>query len=143
METLEQKKVKALKDHVCDYCGCKIHKGEMHEYQRNKSDGRLYTWRCHLHCQSLCSKMWNYVDPDNGMNSDEFIDSARELMCAFYCPGHCDKYDKELEDCNDEFDEDSCIRRFAEFMEGKELMLIANNNGMFWQLTEVEDGKKK
>lgn len=60
--------VTARKPHVCDYCDCEIRKGERHEVQTNMRDGRVYRWRAHLHCQALCSKIWDYVDPDEGMN---------------------------------------------------------------------------
>ena len=143
METIRSEKLKARKEHFCNLCGCKILKGETYERQTNKFDGRLYAWRTHLHCQDLCSKIWNFVDPDEGMNGDEFIDNIRELMDTFYCPYHCDKYEKDTGDCKKgiTFGE-SCIREFAKFMDNRELRCIRDADGIpRWRVVEIEVNK--
>ena len=136
MEVIRTKINKARKEYRCSFCGCKISKGEQYERSTNKCDGSLYEWRAHLHCQTLCDKIWNYVDPDEGMTSDQFIDAVRELSDTFYCPFHCDKFDKETRDCDD-FDNDSCVRKFAEFMQSRELRLVLDpNHGMCYRLVK-------
>lgn len=142
MNVVSRKEVKARKDYHCDFCGCKIPKGERHDCSINKQDGELYTWRTHLHCQILCDKIWNYVDPDEGMTSDQFIDAVRELADTFYCPFHCAKFDKETRDCDD-FDNDSCVKKFADFMKSRELLLVRDpNRGLCWRLV-VKEGDNK
>ena len=139
MNVISRKVVKARKDYHCDFCGCKIPKGERHDCSINKQNGELYTWRTHLHCQTLCDKIWNYVDPDEGMTSDEFINAIRELADTFYCPFHCDKFDKETLECESEFDDDVCVKRFAKFMETHELELVNEpNRGLCWRMVEIE-----
>ena len=131
--------VTARKPHVCDYCGCEIHKGERHEVQTNVRDGRLYRWRAHLHCQTLCSEIWDYVDPDEGMTGDEFCDAVRQLMSTFYCPFHCDEYDRDTQDCDRDFDADVCVKRFAKFMESRTLTLVHEPDcGLCWRMTATE-----
>lgn len=141
MEVIRTKIKIARKEHRCSFCGCKISKGEQYRHSTNKCDGSLYVWRAHLHCQTLCGEIWNYVDPDEGMTSDQFIDAVRELSDTFYCPFHCDKFDKETQDCDD-FDDDSCVRKFAEFMQSRELRLVLDpNRGMCWRLVKKEGAK--
>ena len=127
---------KATVEHVCDFCGCKIAKGEKYEFQTYVFDGLPYTWMEHLHCQSLCEKLWDYADPDEpGMTSSDFIDAVREAMATFYCPYHCQHYDVDLHGCRIDFDEDFCIRQFARFMKDKHLCLTQSENGILcWQL---------
>jgi hypothetical protein len=131
----------ARKEHRCSFCGCKISKGEQYRHSTNKCDGSLYVWKEHLHCADLCNEIWDYVDPDDGMTSDDFCDAIKELAHTFYCPFHCDKFDKETRDC-DGFDNDSCVRKFAEFMQSRELRLVLDPNcGMCWRLTKKEGAK--
>ena len=143
MITLTHKHVKARKPHHCDLCGCVIQKGEVYEWQSNVSDGQLYTFRAHLHCQDLSSAIWNYVDPDEGMTLDAFQEAVQSLMSTFYCPFHCAKYNKELHDCDNEhgFNTNTCVREFAKFMETREFLVVRDPKyGMCWKLVEKEKG---
>lgn len=141
METIRTAIVKASKQHTCDYCGSKIPKGERYKRSVNTIDGRLYTWKSHLSCAKLCGKIWDYVDPDEGMTSDEFRDAVCELANTFYCPFHCDEYDNDIQDCDRGFDYDVCVERFAKFMWDKELELILNPNSILcWRIVKKEGG---
>jgi ribosomal protein L24E len=64
---------KAIKEHLCDYCGGEIKKGEKYNYQNNKYDGRLYTWKSHVKCEKLASH-YNMFDDcgDYGLSGDDF-----------------------------------------------------------------------
>ena len=132
MQMIRCKRRKARKEYYCDLCGGKILKDECYERQINQFDGRMYTWRTHLHCQNLCSKIWNYVDPDEGMTGDEFCDAVQDLMSTFYCPFHCDEYDRDTQDCDRGFDTDVCVKRFAQFMETRELLPVRDPNRRFY-----------
>ena len=122
-------------EHVCDFCGCKIAKGEKYEFQTHVFEGRPYTWKAHIHCQSLCDTLWDYIDPDEpGMTSDNFLEGVQDAMAAFYCPYHCEKYVRDMHGCDD-FDENTCIRKFANFMEHHRLYLGQDHHGiMCWRL---------
>lgn len=138
MQTIKHKLVKARKEHRCDFCGYKISKGETYDYSLNKGDGDLYHWRSHVHCAELCSAIWDYVDPDDGMTCDEFFVGVQELMTTFYCPFHCDKFDKEICNCDIIYDDegDNCIRKFAEFMRTRKLNLVLENGILKWRIIE-------
>ncbi len=144
--TMIRSKVRhASVDHACDFCGCKIAKGEEYEYQVHVLDGLPYSWLTHIHCQKLCDKLWDYADPDEcGMSSDRFLDAVHESMAVFFCPYHCTNYDVHLHGCRVDFDEDFCIRQFARFMENKLFYLTLDDNGILcWKLTEAKDATQK
>lgn len=117
-ETIEHKDRKARKMYTCDYCGQKIEKGEVYHYYKGKYDGALFDWRSHLACQRVADAIWDYCDPDDGMNEDQFQDGCAEVCQRFICPD-CPKWDKEYEDCDD--DETYCIDRMDEFFKTHEL----------------------
>ena len=140
MEVIRTKIKKARKEHQCSFCGCKISKGEQYRHSTNKCDGSLYVWKEHLHCAALCNEIWDYVDPDEGMTSDDFCDAIKELAHTFYCPFHCDKFDKENDECDECFDYDSCVRKFAEFMKTRYLQLVnEKNRGLCWRIVQKKD----
>ena len=134
METIRESVVRSRKRHTCNLCGGIIPARAEYNMQINVYDGRLYTWRTHLHCQSLCGKIWNYVDPDEGMTYDRFQEAVAQLMHTFYCPYHCDEYFKQDDDCDRGFDAE-CVRLFAQFMEPRALFLVKEPNGfMCWRV---------
>ena len=74
MKTLSQRKPKATKGHVCDFCYDKINKGEVYENSTNVYEGVLYTWKTHHRCSEIASKLKMYDDADEGVTGDMFID---------------------------------------------------------------------
>ena len=138
MEVINRATVKARRPHVCDFCGSEIPKGESYEASTCKNEDRIYTWHSHVHCQNLCDEIWHYVDPDNGMTRDDFLGAVRELTQTFYCPFHCEHYDKEVQDCAEEFDDNLCVRRFAAFMETRRLdLVLEQGRGLCWRVREL------
>lgn len=115
---IEQKNVKARKPYKCDYCGRIIVKGEVHDWQKYIYDGSFYEWRCHLSCARVASAIWEYVDPDEGMSDQDFMDGCQEVCQRFICPD-CPHWDKEYEGCDN--DESYCIDRMDEFFQKYEL----------------------
>lgn len=139
MEVLREDRRKARRDYVCGLCGRPIKKGETYDNQTNKFDGRLYTFRSHAHCSALCSKIWDFAnpDPDAGMDVDTFIGAVRELVTEFYCPS-CQRWDKDKEDCEQGFDRIACVKAFAKFMETHRLAKVRDQDGIpRWRMAEV------
>lgn len=108
----------ARKTHKCDWCNETIEKGEKYEYQKFIWDGKLYDWKSHEACSRVVSAIWDYDDPDDGMDSDSFYESGSEVCQRFICPD-CPKWDPEIEDCEDE--NTMCIDRMDEFFKTHEL----------------------
>lgn len=109
---------KSRKPHKCDWCGAVIEKGEQYEYQKFVFDGKMFDWKAHLACSRVASAIWDYVEQDEGMSSDEFMDGCQEVCQRFICPD-CPKWNKEYEECED--DESYCIDKMDEFFKTHEL----------------------
>lgn len=108
----------ARKEHSCDWCNGTIQKGEKYNYQRFLFDGEFCEWRAHLKCQKAMSAIWDYVNPDEGMNAWEFDEGCADVCRTFICPD-CEHWGKEYYEC--EKDESYCIDKIAEFFETHEL----------------------
>ena len=125
-ETIEVKIRKARKQHICDYCEKPIEKGTLYEWSKNIFDGEFFEWRSHLACAHIASAIWDYVEPDEGMHSDEFHDGCQEVCQSFICPD-CPKWDaEEYEGCTD--DKSYCLDKMEQFF-GTHELYIAKRDG--------------
>ena len=117
-ENLQHKDIVARKPHSCDWCDGTISKGEKYHYEVFKYDGELCTWHSHLACTRIASAIWDYVDPYDGMTSDDFTEGCNDVCREFICPD-CEHWNKEYEDC--EKDEQFCLDKLDEFFKTHEL----------------------
>lgn len=108
----------ARKQHKCDWCNKVIDKGEKYENQKFVCDGKIYEWKAHEACQRVVDAIWEYADPDDGMNSDGFYEYGQEVCRKFICPD-CPNWNDEFKDC--ELDNNMCIDRMDEFFMTHEL----------------------
>lgn len=139
METLEEKVRKANKQHTCDYCGGIIEKGEIYDWSKHKQDGRLYEWKSHKKCSFLCSVLWDLVDPDEGMTSDDFCYTLHDFCENFICPD-CKKYDKDSYECED--DNIFCVDKAYDFLQTHELYRDKRTfYGEIWKCRKIENNK--
>ena len=136
-EQLDRKIRQARKPHSCDYCGRQIDKGEQYEWSKNIWEGRIFEWHNHLACGRVASAIWDYCDPDDGMDEDQFQDACGDVCRRFICPD-CPEWDKEYDDCNK--DEPYCIDRMDEFFKTHELYK-AGRKAYYevWKCREKED----
>lgn len=76
MEVISIRESIARKDHKCSYCNSIILKGEKYESQFCVDSG-AYTWKSHLDCSNLSSKLFD---------RDEFLEgvSDRDFQAAVY-----------------------------------------------------------
>ncbi len=66
------KKVKARKSHLCDFCGRRIEKNEIHNTEVMKDD-YIYSWKSHLKCLDIAHELRMYDETtDDGLTSDDF-----------------------------------------------------------------------
>lgn len=56
MDFYRQIQPKARKEYVCEYCGQKIHKGEVYSYETGKYDGDMFTRKLCLICENILDK---------------------------------------------------------------------------------------
>lgn len=121
IETIERKIRKARKKHICDYCGEPIEKGDLYEWTKEIFDGEFYEWKCHPECAAIASVIWDYVEPDDGMHSDEFLDGCQDVCQSFICPD-CPKWDaEEYEGCTE--GKCYCLDKMYEFFKTHELYM--------------------
>jgi hypothetical protein len=58
IDTINYPKItKAIKHHVCNWCGCKIQKEEKYNNAVYKYDGNIYSWKSHIKCMELVVKL--------------------------------------------------------------------------------------
>lgn len=78
MIVLSSKVVIARKEHKCQLCCCKIEIGKRYNNQFNKQDDCVYTFKNHIHCQEIASKLKMYDYCDYGLNDEGFYESIKE-----------------------------------------------------------------
>lgn len=121
MEVLSTVTRKARKRHVCDLCCQPIEKGERYECRTCKLDD-VYQWKTHLRCSKLCSEIWDIVDPDEGMTSDDFRDGIDEFFTPRFCAFHCPAYDPETGECRRDKSPYECTKKIAAYMKSRTIV---------------------
>ena len=69
---------KAKKEHKCNFCLCKIEKGQDYNYSTYKLDADFYDWKIHLHCLEISSKLNMYDDAEYGVTDEDFQITIRQ-----------------------------------------------------------------
>lgn len=137
-ENIRHKDVVAKKRHTCDWCNRAIEKGETYHYEVFKYDGEFCEWHSHLACSRVVSAIWDYVDPDEGMDSDQFDEGCADVCREFICPD-CEHFSKEYGEC--EKDESYCIDRMDEFFKTQELYATKDGYYRVWRCREKENAE--
>lgn len=79
MEIIEYpKEIIARKKHNCNYCGFVIENKEKYLRSVNKHDGEVYTWKSHLSCHEIASKLNMFDYADDGVTEDIFQESINQ-----------------------------------------------------------------
>lgn len=81
LEFYNQSQPKARKDHVCEFCGQKIHKGEVYSYETGKYDGDMFARKLCLACYNIL----NGFCRDSGEEEFDWwcvTDWLRDLYCC-------------------------------------------------------------
>lgn len=139
IKVLQTCTVRARKPHVCDYCHAPIEKGERYCRSINKSDGEVYTWKAHVHCDHIARAIWDWVGPDEGMDDCTFRECSKQVMHDFYCKDNCATWDGE-DGCM-EGGWPACLRKFSEYMKTHRLAHVRKPNGIrVWEMVEKEGG---
>lgn len=125
----------ARKEHKCNYCNGVIHPGERYERSVNKYDGDVYCWNSHEKCSYIAGEIWDYADPDEGMDDDLFYESCSDICRTFVCPD-CGKWD------TDECDVSYCLDKVYDLLKAKELYRDRRDGwgNSYWK---VRDREKK
>ena len=79
METLLIKNPTARKEHKCDWCGQRIKIGEKYENSFLKTNGDVYSWKCHINCRKIAEHLDMFDgDYDEGLTGDQFQEYIKE-----------------------------------------------------------------
>jgi len=107
METISyQKKVKANKDHRCNFCGEKIRQGEIYVTSTHKNEGKIYDWKTHPHCDAIADRlnMYDGIDED-GLTEDSFQESIHseyfDLILVQFSKEDLNKYTTVIQQFRD------------------------------------------
>lgn len=100
-EYIDEKIVKARKEHICDYCTEKILSGTKYSDFVGKEDGRLYHFKSHLRCKFIANQLYEYIDPWDGLGHDEFVEGCNNFTKEFLCK-KCKRFSKRYNECKDD-----------------------------------------
>lgn len=81
MEFYKQSWSRARKEHICEFCGQSIHKGETYSYETGKYDGDLFVRKLHRTCKNILDEFCR----DNGENEFSW-DWVSEWLGDLFCP---------------------------------------------------------
>ena len=99
----------ARKAHRCSLCGGTIQPGETYVFCVNKYDGEIGSFKEHAKCNEIANEIADFVDADDGITEEEFMDGVNDILHDFICPD-CEYFDsiedpwceecKEVHKCN-------------------------------------------
>lgn len=131
----------ARKLHRCSLCCEEIKPGEKYGYDTYKFDGQIYAWKTHLECNAVSSFLLDYVDPDDGMTSDDFCEACADVCRVFVCPD-CEHFDSEHAEDGDycRKNDSYCIHKLYELSNKYYLSCQrdAQNGWLKWQLVPIK-----
>lgn len=136
-QEIEIRESTARKNYRCDWCDKIIPKGEKYIRQKYIYDGEFCTWRAHCACQRVTDAIWDYADPDDGLDSDGFYEYGGEVCRRFICPD-CPKWSgNEYDGCED--GDSLCIDRMDEFFKTHELYCTREGYYEIWRARKKEE----
>ena len=130
---------KARKEHECCFCGGTISKGEEYKWDKTIFDGTIYEWHCHKRCDYIAKELWDYADPDEGMDSGLFFETLWDFCTEFICP-ECPNWNDEFDCAQDEY----CINRAYEYLQTHELYKAKTDSigRTYWKCRERETNEQ-
>ncbi|MDC2233531.1 hypothetical protein [Bacteroides thetaiotaomicron] len=83
----------AQKEHICEFCGCKIQPGQKYVRQTNVYDGIVYDFVTHRECKEVAHELRMYDDcDDEGLDGESF----RENLNAYVYANHYDEHTDDV-----------------------------------------------
>lgn len=125
VEVISYRWQKARKVHRCDYCRERIEKGSIYRRDFCKDGKSAYSWKTCDKCETIVTGFWDWVSPDDGLDSQDFYDACKDFVCHFLCTNE----DRELRGCN--CDEDFVFRTYQALKDNE---LIFDVHDMLWKL---------
>lgn len=83
----------AKKEHICEFCACKIQPGQKYVRQTNVYDGVVYDVITHQECKEVAHELRMYDDcDDSGLNGESF----REELDSYIYANHYDEHTDDV-----------------------------------------------
>ena len=83
----------AKKEHICEFCACKIQPGQKYVRQTNVYDGVVYDFITHQECKEVAHELRMYDDCyDSGLNGESF----REELDSYIYANHYDEHTDDV-----------------------------------------------
>lgn len=140
-ELLKSETRTARKPHRCCLCCEEIKPGEQYGYDTYKFDGEVYDWKTHMECDAVSTFLWDYVDPGDGMTSDDFLEACADVCSTFVCPD-CEHFDSEHADDGDycQKNDSYCIHKLYELSKKYYLSCQRDtqNGWLKWRLVPIK-----
>lgn len=87
--------MKAKKFHVCDFCGQRIELGEKYSNQFNRQSEGVYTWKSHIRCNEIASKLKMFDEADEGVTADDFYEHIKNEFMEVMSEDHNEIYESK------------------------------------------------
>ena len=87
---------KARKNHKCSYCSRIISKDEPYRDDLCKDGIDIYHWKSCPKCAFFAHELWDYIDPDWGLDGDGLNDGMTSFLQEFICP-NCENWNKDYQ----------------------------------------------
>lgn len=76
---------KSRKATTCDYCSEVIEKGSSYKDAFLKEGSDVYHWQTHTECDKVANELWDYINPWDGMTTDDFVYGVDDFYKEFLC----------------------------------------------------------
>ena len=134
----------ARKPHTCSLCCEEIKPGEQYRYDTYKFDGDVNDLKTHMECDAVSTFLWDYVDPWEGMTSDDFLYACADVCRTFVCPD-CEHFDPEHAEDGDycQKNDSYCIHKLYELSKKYYLSCQRDTQPgwLKWRLTPIKEDK--
>ncbi len=81
----------AKKEHICEFCACKIQPGQKYVRQTNVYDGTVYDFVTHQECKEVAHELMMYDDcDDSGLDGESFRSELDSYVYANHYDEHTD-----------------------------------------------------
>lgn len=120
---------KARKNHKCNYCSKTIEVGESYKDGLCKDGIDIYHWKSCPKCGFFAHELWDYIDPDWGLDGDGLVDGMDNFLREFICP-NCENWSKDYQECDEDNNSYECKDKIYNILKIKKLEW--NKNKGFW-----------
>ena len=120
---------KARKEHKCNYCSKLIKIGESYQNDLCKDGIDIYHWKSCPKCAFFAHELWEYIDPDWGLDGDGLNDGMTSFLQEFICP-NCENWSKDYHECDEDYSSFECEDKIYELLKVKKL--VWDKNKGFW-----------